>query len=125
MKRLFFLLWMTGIGCLMMAKNPVGKIKFEKTSFHFGTFEKRIVRTCVFVFKNTGSAPVVINQANTTCNCTSVRFDQTPILPNKKGYITVIYDGKYYNKGYFRKSIDVWSNAENGMVRLFISGTTK
>lgn len=51
MKRLFFLLWMTGIGCLTMAKNPVGKIEFEKTSFHFGTFEKRIVRTCVFVLK--------------------------------------------------------------------------
>lgn len=51
MKKLFFLLWMTGIGCLTMAKNPVGKIEFEKTSFHFGTFEKRIVRTCVFVFK--------------------------------------------------------------------------
>ena len=78
MKKLFFLLWMTGIGCLTMAKNPVGKIEFEKTSFHFGTFEKRIVRTCVFVFKNTGSAPVVINQVNTTCNCTSVRFAQPP-----------------------------------------------
>lgn len=109
----------------MMAKAPVGKIEFEKTSFHFGTFEKRIVRTCVFVFKNTGNAPVVINQANVTCNCTSARFDKKPILPNKKGYITVIYNGKDYNKGHFRKSIDVWSNAENGMVRLFISGTTK
>ena len=95
---------MTGIGCLTMAKNPVGKIEFEKTSFHFGTFEKRIVRTCVFVFKNTGSAPVVINQVNTTCNCTSVRFAQTPILPNKKGYITVVYDASITTRGILEKA---------------------
>lgn len=125
MKRILFLLltlgWMSGVE----AKHKIGKIEFEKTSFEFGTFDQRKVRTCVFIFKNTGNAPIVINEASATCNCTTVKYKQQPIFPGQKGYITVYFNGAYYNKGHFKKNIDVRSNAENGLVRLFISGTTK
>lgn len=125
MKRIFFLLLITGWMIGVEAKGKIGKIEFEKTSFEFGTFDQRTVRTCVFTFKNTGNAPVVINQALASCNCTTAQFKKQPIFPGQKGYITIIYNGKNYNKGYFKKNVDVRSNAENGLVRLFISGSTK
>lgn len=107
------------------AKNKIGKIEFYKTTFDFGTFNKQTVRSCVFVFKNTGNAPIIINQALGSCNCTTAQYKKQPILPGKKGYIKIIYNGSNYNKGYFKKYVDVKSNADNGLVRLFISGSTK
>lgn len=116
---------MSGLQYGTYATTKVGKLEFVRTSYHFGTFDKRTVRKCVFVFKNTGNAPVIINQATATCNCTSAQFKKQPIMPGHKGYITIIYDGSNYGKGYFRKNVDVLSNAANSLVRLFISGTTK
>lgn len=107
------------------AKSKIGRIEFKKTSFDFGTFDQRTVRSCVFVFENTGNAPVVINQAIGSCNCTSASYKKQPIMPGQKGYIKIIYNGKNYSKGYFKKHVDVNSNADNGLVRLFISGSTK
>lgn len=124
MKYFLFLLLLSGsLG--MAAKNKAGYIQFGKTTYNFGTFDKRTVRKCVFTFINTGNAPVIIHEANATCNCTSASFTKNPVLPGKKGYITVYYNGNNYNKGRFKKNVDVLSNAENGLIRLFISGTTQ
>lgn len=123
-----FLLTMALMGCICtacLAGSKKGYLQFEGTTHSFGTFSQRTVRTCVFVFKNTGQAPVVISAANVTCHCTSPQYPKHPIFPGKKGYITVYYDGRHYSKGHFRKNIDVLSDAENGLVRLFISGTTR
>lgn len=122
----YFLILFLMLGSLnLAAKSKAGYIQFAKTTFSFGTFDKRTVRKCVFIFTNTGNAPVIINEANATCNCTSASFTKTPVLPGKKGYVTIYYNGNNYNKGYFKKNVDVHSNAENGLTRLFISGTTK
>lgn len=119
------LVMLTAVCADSAAGTKAGYLQIGKTSCDFGTFSKNTVRSCVFVFKNTGQAPVVIEQATATCNCTSTKFTTQPIMPGKKGYVTIYYNGKNYSKGYFRKNIDVRSNAENGLVRLFISGTTK
>ena len=55
------------------AQKKQASIKFEKLTYNFGTFsEKTPVQKCVFSFTNTGSAPIVINQA------VDVRFLPTP-----------------------------------------------
>lgn len=123
--RILLLAVLAGVCLDCVAGTKAGYLTIGKATCDFGTFDKRTVRSCVFVFTNTGNAPVVIEQAAVTCNCTSTRFTRQPIMPGKKGYVTVYYNGKNYSKGYFRKNIDVRSNAENGLVRLFISGTTK
>ena len=65
LKRLFgtlCLLFVISIAAFAQAGKA--EIKFDKTSHNFGKFsEKQPVQKCTFTFTNTGTAPLVINQA--------------------------------------------------------------
>ena len=99
------------------------EIKFDKTSHNFGQFsEKQPIQKCTFTFTNTGTAPLVINQAIASCGCTVPAYTKTPILPGKKGEITVTYNGTGKFPGHFKKTITVRSNATTEMTRLQVEG---
>ena len=95
LKRLFgtlCLLFVISIAAFAQAGKA--EIKFDKTSHNFGQFsEKQPIQKCTFTFTNTGTAPLVINQAIASCGCTVPAYTKTPILPGKKGEITVTYNG--------------------------------
>lgn len=122
---LTILLVLSCIVTLATAKSKESIIKFDTSQFNFGTFPQKQVRVCVFAFKNTGDAPLLINNVSTTCNCTSATYTKAPVLPGKVGYIKVYFNGNLYSKGHFHKNVDVYSNASNGMFRLFIEGITQ
>jgi hypothetical protein len=76
----------------------------------------------VFVFTNTGDAPLIITNVQSTCGCTVPSKPTDPILPGKTGEISVKYN---MNPGPIRKTITVESNATNvegGRVALKIKG---
>jgi len=124
LKRLFgtlCLLFVISIAAFAQAGKA--EIKFDKTSHNFGKFsEKQPVQKCTFTFTNTGTAPLVINQAIASCGCTVPAYTKTPILPGKKGEITVTYNGTGKFPGHFKKTITVRSNATTEMTRLQIEG---
>lgn len=124
LKRLFgtlCLLFVISIAAFAQAGKA--EIKFDKTSHNFGQFsEKQPVQKCTFTFTNTGTAPLVINQAIASCGCTVPAYTKTPILPGKKGEITVTYNGTGKFPGHFKKTITVRSNATTEMTRLQIEG---
>ena len=124
LKRLFgtlCLLFVISIAAFAQAGKA--EIKFDKTSHNFGKFsEKQPVQKCTFTFTNTGTAPLVINQAIASCGCTDPAYTKTPILPGKKGEITVTYNGTGKFPGHFKKTITVRSNATTEMTRLQIEG---
>ena len=75
-----------------------------------------------FEFKNTGDAPLIIINVQSTCGCTVPSKPTEPILPGKTGKIDVKYN---MNPGPIRKTITVESNAVNaeaGRVALKIKG---
>jgi|SRR6218665_1577910 len=75
-----------------------------------------------FEFKNTGNAPLIITNVQSTCGCTVPSKPTEPILPGKTGKIDVKYN---MNPGPIRKTITVESNAtnvEDGRVALKIKG---
>ncbi len=75
-----------------------------------------------FVFKNTGDAPLIITNVQSTCGCTVPSKPTEPILPGKTGKIDVKYN---MNPGPIRKTLTVESNATNvdgGRVALKIKG---
>ena len=124
LKRLFgtlCLLFVISIAAFAQAGKA--EIKFDKTSHNFGQFsEKQPIQKCTFTFTNTGTAPLVIHQAIASCGCTVPAYTKTPILPGKKGEITVTYNGTGKFPGHFKKTITVRSNATTEMTRLQVEG---
>lgn len=53
-----------------------------------------------FVFKNTGEAPLIIDEALVACPCTKVAFPSKPVLSGTKDSILVTFDTnhKFYNQ---------------------------
>lgn len=82
------------------------------------TYKKEVQHT--FRFKNKGSEPLVIETIRTTCGCTGSTWDETPILPDSIGNITIEYDAK--KGGYFRKSAKVYFEGKRTAERLWVSG---
>lgn len=116
--------------CLMLtftltlfAQSGKAEIKFDKTTCDFGKFsEKQPVQKCTFTFTNTGTAPLVINQAVASCGCTIPTYTKTPVLPGKTGEVTVTYNGTGKFPGHFKKTITIRTNAATEMVRLYVEG---
>ena len=76
----------------------------------------------VFEFTNTGTAPLIITNVQSSCGCTVPSKPTEPIAPGKTGKIEVKYN---MNPGPIRKTITVETNAvnaEDGRVVLKIKG---
>ncbi len=97
-----------------------GVLKFAKETHDFGKVEQGKPVTHVFEFKNTGSDPIVINDAQASCGCTKPSFSREPIMPGKSGSISATYNAAA--SGPFNKSVTVTSNAEAGQAVLYLKG---
>ncbi len=110
------------ISGLTIAQQGKAKIEFEKTIHDYGTFkEESGPQTYNFKFTNKGSVPLILNNVQPSCGCTTPEWVRKPVAPGEKGYIEVSYDPKG-RPGTFNKSIQVISNAENATVVLYIKG---
>ncbi|MFD2932541.1 DUF1573 domain-containing protein [Spirosoma flavum] len=97
-----------------------GVLKFTKETHDFGKVEQGKPVTHVFDFKNTGTDPIVINDAQASCGCTKPSFSREPIMPGKSGSISATYNAA--SAGPFNKSVTVTSNAESGQTVLYLKG---
>lgn len=99
------------------------EFKAKDNTIDYGTVSKDSddgVRT--FEFTNTGDAPLIITNVQSTCGCTVPTKPTEPIMPGKTGKIDVKYN---MNPGPIRKTITVESNAANtegGRVAIKIKG---
>ncbi len=98
-------------------------IAFEETKYEYGEIPFGGDGGCEFVFSNTGKTPLVLTHVKSTCGCTIPDWPQEPLKPGEEGIIRVSYDTR--RVGAFNKSVYVYSNASNGVQRLYISGRVK
>lgn len=107
------------------AQSEKGELKFEETVFDFGNIPQKsnpnAIITHDFIVTNTGKKPVTITKVETSCNCIVSKWTQTPVLPNKKGKITVEYDASI--SGVFLKYIQVYTDGKPEQKTLFIQGS--
>jgi len=104
------------------AQQAKSKITFEKLQHNFGTFKEELgIQTVAFNFKNDGGVPLILNNVQASCGCTTPEWTREPIAPGAKGIIKVSYDPKD-RPGVFNKTIRVSSNAENADIVLTILG---
>lgn len=95
-------------------------IVFEKTVHDYGTIIQSGNGETEFVFVNKGKKPLVLNNVNASCGCTSPNWTKTPILPGETGSVKVKYNTELL--GSFTKTVTVYSNASNSNVVLTIRG---
>lgn len=124
--KISFPILLTFIFCLPLVNNAQtankARVAFEKLQHNFGTFkEEQGVQTVAFNFKNDGDVPLILNNVQASCGCTTPEWTREPVAPGAKGMIKVSYDPRN-RPGMFNKTIRVNSNAENTDVVLTIMG---
>lgn len=91
------------------------------SSYHFGTITDGEKVEYSYRFKNTGSKPLVIVSASSTCGCTVPEKPERPVLPGETGFIKVVFDSRG-KTGETHKPITVVSNANPGFPPLMLTG---
>jgi len=100
--------------------SKVAILKFKTEVIDYGTIVQNSEGHRIFMFTNTGDAPLLITKVKTSCGCTVPSYSKTPILPGSQGELDIKYDTK--RLGAFTKTITVTSNAEGGNKILKIKG---
>ena len=101
--------------------NAQGVIKFKTESHDFGKVEEGVQAAYTFEFTNTGTAPVVISNAQPSCGCTTPDWTREPVMPGKTGFVKASFNSSG-RPGNFNKNITVVSNSETPQIALTIKG---
>lgn len=91
--------------------------------YDFGDMRQNVPGHCVFSFKNTGNAPIMLQTVRTTCGCTAAKWSEGAIPPNGEGFVTVEYDA--YKTGSFKKKIRVFFDCQRKPEILRIRGSVE
>lgn len=106
-----------------VAAAPAGKgpmATFDKTEVDYGKIEQGSEPLRVFTFKNTGTEPLIISNAQGSCGCTVPTYPKEPIMPGQSSKIEVRYDTQRI--GGFTKSVTLTTNEANSIRVLTIKG---
>ncbi len=108
------------IGTGTLGYSQKGVMKFKEESHNFGKIEQGKPVTHAFLFKNTGTEPVIISKVEVSCGCTTPEFTRDPVLPGRTGTIKATYDAA--NLHGFIKPLTVLSNSESPSITLYLKG---
>lgn len=95
------------------------KIKFTELSHNFGNVIEGQIARYDFKFTNEGTEPLVLQNVQASCGCTTPKWPREAIAPGESAVITAEYNS-LGRAGTFNKSITVTSNG--GEVVLTIVG---
>ena len=90
-------------------EGPLASIQFEKIEHDFGTIKEGDKVTYTYKFKNTGEAPLIIQNAQPTCGCTVPDWSREPIPVGGEGFVKAEFDSQG-KPGLNNKSVKVTAN---------------
>jgi Protein of unknown function (DUF1573). len=99
------------------SNQPLTTIALSENNFDFGKIKKGDKVEHVYEVTNTGKNPLVISEVKPGCGCTAPDFTKEPIMPGKKGKITLHFDSTNFD-GNVSKFADVFANVEKTPVKL-------
>ncbi|MDR0604718.1 MAG: DUF1573 domain-containing protein [Bacteroidales bacterium] len=105
------------------AKPLVTTVELEQTEIEIKDFRLGKTSEAVFVLKNTGVQPLVIQMVNASCGCAVPEWDKQPIAPGESAEIKISITPE--EKGYFNKTITIHCNAEDAPILLKVRGMVK
>ena len=94
-------------------------ITFVSLVHDFGKVNEGEKVGCIFSFRNTGTVPLIVTSAVTSCGCTVPKYERSPVAPGSDGSIEVVFDTSGRD-GTQTKTITVQSNAVTPVMMLQI-----
>lgn len=88
-----------------------GKVEWVDRQINTGNVPFGIPVFREFRVKNVSNENLLILQVKSTCHCTTVEWDKSPIAPGATGTIKVIYDGE--KEGDFYRIVSVITNFDS------------
>lgn len=89
--------------------------------FDFGKVAEGEVVEYSYRFKNTGTEPLIINNATASCGCTVPEKPEAPVKPGETGFIKVKFNSEG-RAGMAHKTVTVTSNAAPAFPELLLKG---
>lgn len=112
---------MSAQGAQAAATTDVAVLSFTETSYDFGTIQEGDTVKHTFNFTNTGKAPLIIQNAVSTCGCTVPEWTRTPIAPGQKGEMSVVFNSKG-KAGVQSKAVSVTANTQPEITQVVLQG---
>lgn len=100
-----------------VSNQPLTTIALSESNFDFGKIKKGDKVEHIYEITNTGTNPLVISEVKPGCGCTAPDFTKEPIMPGKKGKITLHFDSSNFD-GNVNKYADVFANVEKAPIKL-------
>ncbi len=121
MVRWFFLYITLHIAILAEGQNGA-ILQFNKTIHNFNVIKEIDGKANYdFIFINNSNVPIIIKQVKSACGCMSSYWTKGPILPGKKGVVTVTFNPDN-RPGNFDKTIIVYNNSITPVIQLRMKG---
>jgi len=97
------------------------KLQIKDAKKNFGFVKKGDIVKLDYEITNIGNQPLLLNNIEIECSCTTAEYDKDPILPGKTSVITIIFDTK---SAYDRqdRTVSVTSNDSKGPHKLRYKG---
>jgi len=93
MKKIFATLIAFSAITFVFAQTKVADVaEFKAETIDLGKMKANVPKTAVFVVKNIGKTPLIIESASPTCGCTIGDYTKSPIAPGKTGEITATFN---------------------------------
>jgi hypothetical protein len=104
-------------------KPSVTSIEVKQTVMELKDLHAGKTSEAVFVLKNTGTNPLVIQQVESSCGCTIPEWEKQPIVAGKSTEIRVKITPE--KSEYFNKTVTVYCNSEKGRISLKVKGVVE
>jgi hypothetical protein len=119
--KLFSILILLFIGINSFSQNDKYPIMaFEQETINFGKIDQKADGRKVFIFKNIGKTPLIIQKVKGSCGCVVLDFPKKSIMPNESGEIEIVYN--VLKKGRISRTVTVTSNTKEKIKVLKIKG---
>lgn len=108
-----------------LAKESQTTLKFDKLVHDFGNVKAEVENTTTFKVTNTGDKPLIIENVEASCGCTTPKKPEKPILPGQSDEITVTFKSNPGQTGDQKKSVTVTANTDEKLHTLEIKAFVK